>query len=275
MKLSILIASRNMSGKIDTCFDTIFSSEADKSKYEVIVVDSSTDDSMEVFKKWQDKNANLKVLHFDYQVKCGTARNIAYKEAKGEYVYIMDIDDKLYDKTTLRKMLDAYDGKDIYFCPFMTTASQQFIAREIKSLGELAIGPVGVWCKTYKRELYADQPDYMPEDVIPHYLVIDKCKTVGTMKFPVYVYDNSPKNDSAISRTFDLLKKYPHNLLQLAFTPEIENVGLRQEFVEGVIHNLADMFGLRNKLKNPEVKEAWAKKMKMEYTSFMSGFYVH
>lgn len=275
MKLSILIASRNMSSKIDSCLESVLSSEADKSQYEVIIVDSSTDNSMEVFKKWQEKNANLKVMHFDYQIKCGTARNIAFKESKGEYIYIMDIDDCLYDKKTLRSMLESFDGKDIYFCPFISKSIQKLIARDVKTIQEIANGPVGVWSKAYKREFYVDQPDYMPEDVVPHYLVIDQCKTVGAFNFPVYVYDNAPENDSAISRTFDLLKKYPHNLLQLAFTPEIENVGLRQEFVEGVIHNIADMFSLRNKLKTPEVREAWAMKLKNEYQSFMTGFYIH
>ena len=40
-----------MAAKIDQCLDSIFESGADKKQYEVIIVDSSTDGSMEKFKE--------------------------------------------------------------------------------------------------------------------------------------------------------------------------------------------------------------------------------
>ena len=52
-------------------------------------------------------------------------------------------------------------------------------------------------------------------------------------------------------------------------------LGLREEFVAGVIHNLADMWQFRNKLKNEEVKKAYMQRLSKEYQSIMSGVYVH
>lgn len=56
----------------------------------------------------------------------------------------------------------------------------------------------------------------MPEDVFAHYMLIDKCKTVGFTDFVLVDYDNTPENKGAISRTFDWCKEHPTNLLQLA-----------------------------------------------------------
>lgn len=135
--------------------------------------------------------------------------------------------------------------------------------------------PVAAWTKVYKRELYVDFPSYMPEDVWPHYLLIDKCKTFGSFGFTVVDYDNTPENRGAISRTFDWLLAHPSNLMQLAASDTLQTLGLREEFVAGVIHNLADMFLHRNDLKQPEVKQAFMQKMMNEYRNFASGIYVH
>ena len=82
----------------------------------------------------------------------------------------------------------------------------------------------------------------MPEDVVPHFLLIDKCQTVGYFDFLVYVYDNSDENKGAISRTFDYLRQSPNNLADLAYNNKLLKMNLRDEFVSGVIHNLADMY---------------------------------
>lgn len=71
------------------------------------------------------------------------------------------------------------------------------------------------------------------------------------------------------------MKVVPHNLLQLAVTSEIEDRKLRQEYITGCMHNLADMFDLRSKLKTECVKNAWADKFRSEYQQFMSGFFIH
>ena len=61
-------------------------------------------------------------------------------------------------------------------------------------------------------------PSYTPEDVLPHFLLLDKCKTLGSFDFPVVDYDNRPENKGAWSRTFDWLIEHPTNLMQLAQT---------------------------------------------------------
>lgn len=88
-------------------------------------------------------------------------------------------------------------------------------------MAEAAKMPVAAWTKVYKRELYVNFPDYMPEDVYPHFLLIDKCQTFGSFDFTVVDYDNTPENRGAISRTFDWLLAHPSNLMELATSDKL------------------------------------------------------
>ena len=105
----------------------------------------------------------------------------------------------------------------------------------------------------------------MPEDVWSHYLLIDKCQSFGSFDFAVVDYDNTPENKGAISRTFDWLLTHPTNLIELANGDQFKNLGLRDEFVAGVIHNLADMWQFRDKIINPDIKKAYQNRFYREY----------
>ena len=67
----------------------------------------------------------------------------------------------------------------MFYCPFVTPKNPKARLLPKETLECLAYGPVGCWAKIYKRELYVDFPDYMPEDVPAHFMLIDRCKTVG------------------------------------------------------------------------------------------------
>lgn len=275
MRLSIIIPSYNMEGKIDQCMESIFSSTADKSQYEVIVCDSSSDNSMEVFKKWIEKEHSLKVIHSKQRLRIGPARNIAVKQAAGDYILCMDVDDKLHGKDALEKALAGLDGKDLYACSYWSRRDKQAVSLAPKDKFQLASCPVACWTKICKRELYVPFPNYMPEDVLPHFLVVDKAQTFGSFSFPLVDYDNTPENKGAISRTFDWLEEHPTNLLELASTGILKKMGLNEEYVAGVIRNLADMWEFRDRIQSKEVRKACQRRLAREYQMFMSGIYVH
>lgn len=50
---------------------------------------------------------------------------------------------------------------------------------------------------------------------------------------------------------------------------------MREEFIAGVLHNLADMWVHKDDLQQPEVKHAFISRFRREYANFMSGIYVH
>lgn len=276
MKLSIIIPSYNMGEKIDQCMDSIFSSTANKEDYEVVVCDSSSDNSMDAWKKWVEKERTLRVIHSQKRIHIGPARNLAVKEAKGDYILCLDVDDKLYDKDVLKKVIDGIDGqKDLYACSYWSRKENTLVKLEPQNYLQLASCPVACWTKIYRRSIYVPFPSYMPEDVLPHFLLLDRATSFGYFDFAVVDYDNTPQNKGAISRTFDWLIQHPTNLLELADSNKLKNLGLREEFVAGVIHNLADMWQCREKITNPEIKKAYKARLCREYRNFMTGLYIH
>lgn len=265
-----------MKDKIGQCLDSILSSTADKSQYEVIVFDSSQDGSGEVLAEYAKQHTNLKVIKSQKKTRCGTARNIAVKYAQGDYVYGVDIDDKLTDDA-LPKILEKLDGSvDIYFCPYKSLKTNQEVFLKPKNITEFANQcPVGTMAKIYKRKFYVQQPEYMPEDVVPHYLALDRCSTVGYFDFLIYEYDNRDEHTSAISRTFDFLKTHPNNLINLAANDILKKNNLRDEYIVGVIKNLGDMYSAKNSFQNVDVKNAFMQRFYHTYQNFMSGIYIH
>lgn len=264
-----------MQTKIEKCLNSILNQDADKSEYEIIVVDSSTDDSEKLLAEYAKKFENVKIIKCNQRKLCGTARNIGVKYATGDYVYCMDIDDWLNDDS-LSKILEKLDGSiDIFYAPYKSLKDGKEVFIKPTSVKDFASIPVGVWNKIYKRNLYVQQPDYMPEDVVVHFLLIDKCQTVGYFDFIVYNYDNRDENIGAISRTFNYLRQAPNNLADLAYSNKLLKMNLRDEFVSGVIHNLADMYTIRNTFKNQDVKEAFMQRFFNTYRNFMTGIYIH
>ena len=75
---------------------------------------------MEHFKKWCALKSNLKVMHLHKKIPAGSARNLAVSKCTGEYVFCIDIDDRIASKDALKKMLEGLDGKDLYTCSYIS-----------------------------------------------------------------------------------------------------------------------------------------------------------
>lgn len=113
MLLSFIIPVYNCSQYIERCIGSICRIPLDKDEYEIIIVDdSSTDGTSIIAKEFCEKN-NL-LYHIFLQSKAGpaTARNKGLDEAFGNYVWMIDSDDELFNQNhkiieLLRK--DKYD----------------------------------------------------------------------------------------------------------------------------------------------------------------------
>ena len=91
ISISVVIPMFNISEYISQCLESVLAQNIDS--FEVIAVDDgSTDDTLEIAKKYQKKYSNLKVLHQDNK-GAGAARNLGISEAKGKYIAFMDGDD--------------------------------------------------------------------------------------------------------------------------------------------------------------------------------------
>ena len=104
MKFSIIMPAHNAEKEIEEVIKSVL--KQNYNDYEFIVVnDCSTDKTEQVVKKFE----NVKIINHETNKKAGGARNTGIDEAKGEYIFFLDSDDKMYDENVLQKLSDNID----------------------------------------------------------------------------------------------------------------------------------------------------------------------
>lgn len=117
-RVSIIIPTYNRAKILRYCLDSLVEQTADKTHYEVIVINNnSTDDTEEIAKDFVRKHSNFLVLQ-EKEQGLSHARNRGFKEAKADYVAYLDDDTKPF-KDYVDRMIwvinnydfDAFGGR--------------------------------------------------------------------------------------------------------------------------------------------------------------------
>src|SRR3989304_5559962 len=86
--ISVIIPSYNSSQTVEACLQSVLNQKT-KVNYEVLVVDSSTDNTLKILKRYVSK---IRFLHFLKRCDVGTARNIGIKNVKADIIVFIDAD---------------------------------------------------------------------------------------------------------------------------------------------------------------------------------------
>jgi glycosyltransferase involved in cell wall biosynthesis len=93
-KISVLIPAYNVENYIQECLDSVLTQSLHD--IEVICVDdASVDDTLSLLNSYEVKDERVRVLRHDTNKGQAAGRNLAYSYARGEYVYMLDADDKI------------------------------------------------------------------------------------------------------------------------------------------------------------------------------------
>ena len=92
-KVSILIPVYNVERYLDECLKSVIN-QTYKNIEVIIVNDGSTDNSLSIIRKFTEIDIRIKVINQNNK-GLSNARNVALKEATGEYVFYLDSDDYL------------------------------------------------------------------------------------------------------------------------------------------------------------------------------------
>ncbi|MFI1743925.1 glycosyltransferase [Thalassobellus sediminis] len=99
MKLSIIIPAYNSEKHIENCIKNIYNQKLNLNDFEIIIVnDGSTDDTKKVVEDLKERYFNIKLVNQNNQGS-SVARNHGIGYAKGDYIYFLDSDDYLANKT--------------------------------------------------------------------------------------------------------------------------------------------------------------------------------
>lgn len=191
-KLSVVVIVYNTEYYLEECLDSLVNQTLDSMEI-ICVNDGSTDNSLNVLNKYAKKYDNIKVID---QENAGGANagNRGLKEAKGEYVALVDSDDivvedayeKMYNKAKETNS-DIVGGKpNIYLLNYQRSVYYNHdiwdCEKTIKPDEYLDIYyDVFYWDKIYRRKLIEEHDIYM----IPGKLYAD-----APMVFKAYFYAN-------------------------------------------------------------------------------------
>lgn len=117
IKVSVIIPVYNEELYIGKCLDSICRQSLED--IEIICIDDgSKDNSLQILKKFQDKDSRIKLLYQSNQY-AGIARNYGMQFATGKYLIFLDADD-YFSENMLEKMYDRAENKnaDIVICRF-------------------------------------------------------------------------------------------------------------------------------------------------------------
>lgn len=114
VRVSIIIPVYNAERYLEQCVDSVIRQSLQE--LEILCVnDGSTDNSFEILKRMQAQEARMVILQQENQ-GAGAARNLALKQAKGEYILFLDADDYLMDVKALQRMYESCKENQVLVC---------------------------------------------------------------------------------------------------------------------------------------------------------------
>ncbi|MDE6658709.1 MAG: glycosyltransferase, partial [Eubacterium sp.] len=179
--VSIILVVYNTKKWIEECLNSIFAQTF--KNYELIIINNDHDKELDsLIKGIINNRKNVTYILNKKNVGGAEAHNQGIKIANGNYVFLMDSDDKL-PKTSLKKLVSSakkYDsdivigrGKiirndkfyNLDYVPDWITWEQELFVNEIKEAPFLSFNPY-YWGRLYKRKMLLDNKVFLKKNAI-------------------------------------------------------------------------------------------------------------
>ncbi len=96
--ISVIIPVYNMSGYLEQTIGSWV--QQTLHNIEILLIDdASTDESLEILRKWEDKDKRIQVYHFTNNKSAWSARKLGIEQAAGKYIMFADADDTVLPET--------------------------------------------------------------------------------------------------------------------------------------------------------------------------------
>ena len=238
-KISILVPVYNVAEFLPLCLESIIN-QTEKNFECFLINDGSTDNSLEILKKYAKNDKRLKVIDKPNS-GYGASLNLALKKASGEYISIVEPDDFLNTKFYEILLKEGGDA-DIIKSSFMNFYGQTWktfperIFHEVRKdfpMNGLKIHPEKnqriflvdptIWSAIYKRELieknhlkFLETPGASYQDAGFQFKTFASAKSIFCLEKPLYYYrkDNekssvkSSKKVEAVKKEFDEIDQF-------------------------------------------------------------------
>ena len=112
--VSIIIPTRDYADITRTCIESIYEKTTYKN-FEIILAnnDSQKEETFELFKELKKKHKNFKVVDINIEFNYSRINNLAVKEAKGEYIVLLNNDTEIISPNWLTEMIGYASQKHV------------------------------------------------------------------------------------------------------------------------------------------------------------------
>lgn len=218
--ITIIINVYNGEKFINKCLDSVIN-QTYKNLEIIIVNDGSTDNTLKLCKEYKDKRIRIITTK---NMGLSLSRNIGLDNAKGEYLYFVDVDDFIELDTIeyLYNLIKKYNVKmatckaqEIYNYDFKYKNKKEKVrlltTEEMLTMNVLATNyAINTWNKLYKKELFNNIrfEDRIMNDLALTYKIIIKCDFIlYSNQIKYYYLRNSDsitiKNKTDLKRNID------------------------------------------------------------------------
>lgn len=216
-KLSIIVPVYNVEKYIVKCIESLLSQ--DYKDYEIILIDDgSTDNSKNICMNYEKEYSDLIKVYSKKNGGQASARNLALKKIKSEYVLFVDSDDYI-KQNCLKDLMDKIEGNDILV--FNHTEVSENVETKIctfdKSISDFQkryiVSMPGPCNKIIRTSLLKDNNLFFPENIIYEDLAIIPALGLYANKF---VFD-----DNAY---YYYVQRSGSTMHQKQYNPKFENI---------------------------------------------------
>lgn len=237
--ISIIIPAYNAASYIEDCINSVISQT--KKELEIIIInDGSTDNTLEIVKKYKDKRIKLFTTKNN---GIGKTRNTGLKKAQGKYIFFLDSDDYIAKDAMENLYKKAIDLKaDIVVGNMLRLKDDNSLTKdEINfpegnldnnktQIFEIPLGPCG---KLFKKDILTVNfsEEYKYEDVpFTANAIKNSKKTIKCNDYIYYyrIHDNS-ETTSMDKRVFDILEilKQTNSFFNKSIYDELEYLNIQ------------------------------------------------
>lgn len=100
-RITFIIPMYNVAPYIERCVLSIENQNLADDEYEILLIDdNSTDETISIVHRLQQKNKSIKILKGEKKLGAGGARNLGMRYAEGDYLWFIDADDYIFANVT-------------------------------------------------------------------------------------------------------------------------------------------------------------------------------
>ncbi len=278
-RVSVIVPVYNVAQYLEECLDSIVNQNFVRMQI-ICINDGSTDNSLEILKKYRKKDKRIKIIN-QHNQGLSAARNAGLKYIKGKYVIFIDSDDKIKNGA-FDKLTEYMNKTKADFCIFdynilkndkyiHSKSCREFYQKKqneifsYKDICDKVFFRFSVWQKIFRASFLKENEMCFPigklyEDVIFHVKSIVKASRISIYNENFYCYRMD--NPSSIMNTSKNSKKNIHIIDAIDMCYDFlkqENVftELKSQFCSFVVRETSCYL----RASSPDIKKLLAKKI--------------